>query len=66
MLGVWALGYPVAAVAFVFLFMKISGRQRWGVSILFSLISFAFLFSVFHLLLGVIWPRGAMWERIGL
>ena len=66
LVGVWALGYQVAAIAFVFLFMKLSGKQSWRISVLFTGLSFVFLYSVFHLLLGVIWPRGALPEMVGL
>ncbi len=66
LIGVWVLGYEVAAVAFVFLFMKITGKQSWGMSILFTALSFVFLFSVFSLLLNVVWPHGALWEMFGL
>ncbi len=66
LIGVWVLGYEVAAVAFVFLFMKITGKQSWGVSILFTALSFVFLFSVFRLLLNVVWPHGALWEMLGI
>ena len=66
LIGVWALGYEFAAVAFVFLFMKITGKQSWRISILFTMFSFGFLYSVFRLLLDVIWPHGALWEMLGL
>jgi len=66
LIGVWALGYEFAAVIFVFLFMKINGKQGWRISILFTVFSFAFLFSVFRLLLNVVWPHGALWGILGL
>ena len=66
LIGVWALGYQFAAVAFVFLFMKFTGKQSWRISILFTVFSFGFLYSVFRLLLDVIWPHGALWEMLGL
>ncbi|OGP53577.1 MAG: hypothetical protein A2162_01930 [Deltaproteobacteria bacterium RBG_13_52_11b] len=66
LIGVWALGYEVAAVIFVFLFMKINGKQSWRISILFTVFSFVFLYSVFRLLLDVIWPHGALWGILGL
>jgi hypothetical protein len=66
LVGVWALGYEFAAVAFVFFYMKTTGKQSWKISILFTVFSFLFLFSVFRLLLGVIWPHGALWEMFGL
>ena len=64
--GVWAFGYEFAAVAFVFFFMKIHGKQSWKSSIAFTGFSFLFLFSVFRLLLDMIWPHGALWEMFGL
>ena len=66
LIGIWALGYEFAAVAFVFFFMKIPGRQSWRISILFTVLSFVFLYSVFRLLLDVIWPHSALWEVLGL
>lgn len=64
--AIWAIGYEIAAVAFVFLFMKIRGSQGWRLSVLFTVVSIAFLYLVFRLLLGVIWPHGALWEALGL
>jgi hypothetical protein len=61
LIGVWAFGYEFAAVAFVFLFMKIQGKQSWPISILFTAGSFAFLMLVFHFGLGIKWPSGIMW-----
>jgi hypothetical protein len=60
------LGYEFAAVAFVFSYMKTTGKQSWKISILFTVFSLLFLLSVFRLLLGVIWPHGALWEIFGL
>jgi hypothetical protein len=65
-IGVWAFGYEFAAVTFVFLFMKIKGKQPWHISILFTAVSFAFVMLVFHLGLGVTWPHGPVWEILGL
>lgn len=65
LIGVWVFGYEFAALAFVFLFMKVYGKQSWKISIAFTAFSFVFLFSVFRLLLDVIWPHGALWEVLG-
>jgi hypothetical protein len=61
-IGVWALGYEFAAVIFVFLFMKINGKQSWRTSILFAAGSFAFLMLLFDWGLGIKWPSGLVWE----
>jgi hypothetical protein len=63
-IGVWAFGYEFAALAFVFFFMKVHGKQSWRMSIAFTGFSFAFLFSVYRLLLDMTWPHGALCGRL--
>lgn len=64
--GVWALGYVSAAMIFLFLYMKVKGKQAWLTSILITAGSFAFMKLIFGMLLGIKWFTGALWVMLDL
>lgn len=63
-LAIRLVGYEVASVAFIFLFMKFQGKQTWGVAILAALLCFAFVMLVFDWGLGIKWPDGLLQEML--
>ena len=64
--GVWALGYVAASLTFLFLYMKVKGKQPWLITILITGGAFAFLELIFGILLGIKWFAGALWGWLGL
>ena len=41
------LGFPIAGPLFVFLYMKLQGRERWGMSILLTFVAWASFYGLF-------------------
>jgi hypothetical protein len=64
--GIWALGYVAASLTFLFLYMKVKGKQAWLISILITVGAFAFLELIFGMLLGIKWFTGALWVMLDL
>jgi hypothetical protein len=64
--GVWALGYVAASLTFLFLYMKVKGKQSWLITILITAGAFAFLELIFGMLLSIKWFTGALWVMLDL
>jgi len=64
--AIWLLGYVPASVIYVFLYMKIKGKQRWLPAIMITIGAFAFMKVVFGILLGIRWFPGAILRAAGL
>jgi hypothetical protein len=60
------LGFPVAVPVFVFLFLKLQGRERWGFSLAFSAAVWGFFYAVFDRLLHLPFPAGWIQGWLGL
>jgi hypothetical protein len=65
-IGIWLLGYFIASVLYVFLYMKIKGKLSWLVSTLVSVGIFAFLAVVFVVFLEIKIFPGVLWNWLGL
>jgi Tripartite tricarboxylate transporter TctB family len=52
------LGFPPAVAAFVFLYLKLQGRQGWIFAIVFSAAVWGFFYGLFDLLLHLPFPPG--------
>ena len=63
--GVWAIGFHIAAGAFVVLFIRHYGG-RWVEALVIFVLSEVFIIAVFDLLLNVFWPTPALFEIFGL
>lgn len=63
---VWAVGYLVASMIFLFLYMKVKGKQSWLKSVLITGGAFAFITLIFDMLLGIKWFKGALWIMMDL
>lgn len=64
-IGVWLLGYFIASVLYVFLYMKVKGKLSWLVSTLVSVGIFAFLAVVFVVFLEIKIFPGVLWNWFG-
>lgn len=60
------LGFPLAVPLFVFLYLKIQGRERWTLSLIFTLVVWALFYALFERLLHLPFPRGWILVWIGL
>lgn len=52
------LGFPIAVPLFVFLYLKLQGREGWLFSVLFSGAAWLFFYGLFDRLLHLPFPQG--------
>lgn len=64
--AVLLLGFPIAVPLFVFLYLKVQGRERWGFSAVFSLAVSGLFYALFDLVLHLPFASGWIWDWLGL
>jgi len=60
------LGFPLAVPLFIFLYLKVHGREGWVLSIVFTAVAWAFFYGLFDQLLHLPFPQGWLLEWSGL
>jgi len=60
------LSFPVAVPLFVFLYLKLQGREGWGFSLVFTLAVWALFYGLFDRMLHLPFPDGWIQAWIGL
>ena len=60
----WAVGFEMAAPAYVFFYMRLHGKVNWSKSILFTAATLAVIIVVYGLIFSTNWPVGALWEAM--
>jgi hypothetical protein len=60
------LGFLVAVPLFVFLYLKLQGREGWGMSLGFCAAVWAFFYGIFDRLLHLPFPAGWIQQWFGL
>jgi hypothetical protein len=63
--GIWLIGFKLATVLFLILFLRMEGHVAWKNSFFLSMIMFMFLI-VFEILLGLYWPDNLLQTLVGL
>lgn len=58
------LGFPVAVPLFVFVYLKVQGREGWRFAVLFTIAVWAFFHGLFERLLHLPFPAGWIQEWI--
>ena len=59
------LGFPIAVPLFVFLYLKLQGREGWGISIAITLGTWGVFYGLFDLLLHLPFPAGWLLAWLG-
>jgi hypothetical protein len=59
------LGFPIAIPLFVFLYLKLQGREGWAISIAITLGTWGVFYGLFDLLLHLPFPSGWLFEWFG-
>jgi hypothetical protein len=59
------LGFAFAVPLFVFLYLKLQGREGWGISIAITLGTWAVFYGLFDLLLHLPFPAGWLFTWFG-
>jgi hypothetical protein len=65
-LAIVLLGFLIAVPAFVFLYLKLQGKQGWIFSAVFTAGLFGFFYGLFDLLLHLPFPPGVLLSLVGL
>jgi hypothetical protein len=60
------LGFPIAVPLFVFLYLRLQGREGWVLSIAMTGAIFAVFYGLFDLLLHLPFPAGWLFAWLGL
>ncbi len=60
------VSFPVAVPLFVVLYLKLQGREGWGLSVLLTLAVWGFFYGLFDRLLHLPFPAGWIQTWIGL
>ena len=55
-------GFPIAVVLFVFLYLKIHGREKWGISLIMTFVSWFFFWGLFIWLLNTPMMEGWIFQ----
>ena len=55
------IGFPLAVPLFVFLYLRLQGRESWVFSLVFSAVVWGFFYGLFEKLLSVPFPAGWLW-----
>lgn len=58
------LGFPLAVPLFVFLYLKLQGRERWLFSVVFAAAVWLFFYGLFDALLHLPFPSGWLWDLL--
>jgi len=58
-------GFPLAVPLFVFLYLKVVGREGWGLTLLLTAISWLFMEGLFNRLLHLPFPQGWLFSLFG-
>ena len=64
--GIWLLGFSLATLVMTLLYLKISARERWPISVVLSVFGFLFVYGLFEKALGVPFPAGQLLVWLGL
>ena len=60
------VSFPVAVPFFVFLYLKLQGREGWGLSLVFALVVWGLFYGLFDRMLHLPFPAGWIQTWIGL
>ncbi len=60
------LSFYIAIPLFIFLYLKVAGRYRWGFSLLLGAIAWVFFYGLFDRMLHLPFPNGLILEWIGI
>ena len=64
--AIWLVGYVIAIPLMVFGYLKFQSNERWGLSIMLTVIAFVFFYALFVRLLNLPFPDGTLQTMLGL
>ncbi|MBI4489723.1 MAG: tripartite tricarboxylate transporter TctB family protein [Deltaproteobacteria bacterium] len=60
-----AIGFPIAVPLFVFLYLKLVGKERWVLTLILTVVSWLFMEGLFNRLLHIPFPEGWIFSLLG-
>ncbi len=58
------VGFPIAVLLFFFFYLKLKGKERWGISLGLAFVGWAFFYSLFVWLLDTRFPQGLLQKTL--
>ena len=58
--ALWLLGFTLAVPILLFLHVKFGGREKWPITIILTLVSWAFFYGLFEWFLSIPFPEGLL------
>ena len=65
LVAIWLVGFSPATLATTFLYLKLSARERWPMTLAMTEFGFAFVWGVFEKALGRPFPPGLVSVWLG-
>jgi len=59
-IAIWLIGFSLATLAMTLLYLKVGARERWGITLVLTALSVAFVYGLFDKGLGVPFPSGQL------
>jgi Tripartite tricarboxylate transporter TctB family len=59
------LGFPIAVPLFVFLYLRLHGKESWTLSIVFTAVVWGIFYGLFDQVLHLPFPQGWIFEWLG-
>ncbi len=64
-IAIWLVGFSLATLALTVLYLKVAARERWGLTLVLTALSVAFVYGLFDKGLGVPFPAGQLFVWFG-
>jgi putative tricarboxylic transport membrane protein len=64
-IAIWLVGFSLATLAMTVLYLKVAARERWGLTLVLTALSIAFVYGLFDKGLGVPFPAGQLFAWLG-
>jgi len=64
LIAIWLVGFSLAVPLTTFLYLKLSGREKWPIAIVFTLASWTFFYGLFEYAMNIPFPEGQIFKWI--
>ncbi len=62
---IWLLGFSLAVPVTMVLYLKLTGREKWPITIILTLITWGFFYGLFEYSLSIPFPEGQLFQWLG-
>jgi hypothetical protein len=66
LLAIWLLGFLLAVPITIFLYLKVGARENWPISLVLTLLGWAFFYGLFDYSLHLPFPDAKLFLWLGL